>query len=516
MSKRMLVSLALVLAMLLPVATSAAPLKQEEMTYTVKLGDNLWTLAEKYLGRGPAYWAIVFAANEKAQEDETFAAIANPDLIHPGWKLFIPSAEEANDLLSGYTSEIREVVHGEAAYRATVYTHRDWHLHPSYLLISKSQGGRTTLIYNLREERQVSLFAYTPQGEQRLDWVDMNGDGLMELPYRVYQGGNCWTCLQMQVLQVRADDSVINLTESAPSEDRLGDKFALGSLTDVDNDGLLEWVVGDARFEFAFDLCHACSPSAVRLYAWDGETYRNASAQFPGYYQERIDELTAQVEQMAQSDEPWTGYELGPMISLLLAYENAGQREEGLALFEQYSDPELYAERASEEQLQSLREARDFFLSESASPFADPFNYCAAVGTIDAPDVRYVGPEAPDAIVEGLKKELEMSDDAPAEWFVAGTVWRCMGGKVLACFVGTNLPCTAKADTSRTPTPAMVDFCEANPTSDFIPAVVTGRETVYEWRCTDGVPEIVKELFKPDAQGFLSDFWYEISPGDDS
>ena len=122
----------------------------------------------------------------------------------------------------------------------------------------------------------------------------------------------------------------------------------------------------------------------------------------------------------------------------------------------------------------------------------------------------------PDAIVEGLKQELEMSDDAPAEWFVAGTVWRCMGGRVLACFVGANLPCTAKADTSRTPTPAMVDFCEADPTSDFIPAAVTGRETVYEWRCTDGAPEIVKELFKPDAQGFLSDFWYEISLGDDS
>jgi len=148
--------------------------------------------------------------------------------------------------------------------------------------------------------------------------------------------------------------------------------------------------------------------------------------------------------------------------------------------------------------------------------FADPFAYCAAVGTIDAPDVRYVGPEVPDVIVKSLRKELEMSDDAPIEWVVEGTVWRCMGGKVLACFVGANLPCTAKADTSRTPAPAMVDFCKANPTSDFIPAYIAGRETVYEWRCTDGAPEIVKELFKPDAQGFLSDFWYEISPGDDS
>ena len=148
--------------------------------------------------------------------------------------------------------------------------------------------------------------------------------------------------------------------------------------------------------------------------------------------------------------------------------------------------------------------------------FTDPFAYCAAVGAIDAPDARYTSSEVPEVIIKGLRKELETPDDAPMEWFVAGTVWRCMGGKVWACFVGANLPCTAKADTSQTPASAMVDFCNANPTSDFMPANVTGRETVYEWRCTDGVPEIVKELFKPDAQGFLSDFWYEISPGDDS
>jgi hypothetical protein len=98
------------------------------------------------------------------------------------------------------------------------------------------------------------------------------------------------------------------------------------------------------------------------------------------------------------------------------------------------------------------------------------------------------------------------------EWFVAGTFWRCMGGKVWACFVGANLPCTTKADTSRTPAAAMVDFCKANPASDSIPAYITGRATVYSWRCTNGAPEIVKDLVQPDAQGFLSNIWYELSP----
>jgi len=144
--------------------------------------------------------------------------------------------------------------------------------------------------------------------------------------------------------------------------------------------------------------------------------------------------------------------------------------------------------------------------------FTDPFAYCAAVVNIDTPDARYIGPKTPEVIIKGLRQALKTPDDAPMEWFTAGTFWRCMGGKVWACFVGANLPCTTKADTSRTPTADMVDFCKANPASDFIPAVVTGRATVYQWRCTNGAPEIVKELVKPDAQGFLSNIWYELSP----
>jgi peptide/nickel transport system substrate-binding protein len=96
MTKRRLINSFFVLAMLLPLVAgvvSAAPPAQEELTYTVKLGDNLWTLAEKYLGNGPAYWAIFNATNAKHEEDSSFASIEDPGLIHPGWKLLIPSAD---------------------------------------------------------------------------------------------------------------------------------------------------------------------------------------------------------------------------------------------------------------------------------------------------------------------------------------------------------------------------------------------------------------------------------------
>ena len=142
--------------------------------------------------------------------------------------------------------------------------------------------------------------------------------------------------------------------------------------------------------------------------------------------------------------------------------------------------------------------------------YTDPFAYCAAVGAVDAPGSDYVGPKTPPSIIDGLKKAANLSSDMPETIIESGTVWRCMNGRVWACFVGANLPCSEKADTSQTPTQPMVDFCQANPAAEAIPAAVTGRATVYEWRCTDGSPAIVKQLFQPDAQGFIADFWYEI------
>ncbi len=145
--------------------------------------------------------------------------------------------------------------------------------------------------------------------------------------------------------------------------------------------------------------------------------------------------------------------------------------------------------------------------------FSDPFAYCASVGTVDVPDARYTGPKVPDTVARGIMKASHASADAPLNVFVNNSFWRCVGGKVFACTVGANLPCQAKADTNRTPTPAEADFCQANRNSDVIPAAVTGRETVYQWRCANGSPEIVKQVLQPDARGFISDFWYEISPG---
>jgi hypothetical protein len=142
--------------------------------------------------------------------------------------------------------------------------------------------------------------------------------------------------------------------------------------------------------------------------------------------------------------------------------------------------------------------------------FDDPFAYCVAVGTIDAPDSRYTGEQLPRAVIQGIRAATGAPTDAPDEWYRAGTVWRCANGQVKACTVGANLPCEEKADLSEIPNESIVSFCKENPEAEVVPAVASGRATVFSWRCASGTPEIVGQIAQPDEQGFIDHIWYVI------
>jgi putative hemolysin len=139
----------------------------------------------------------------------------------------------------------------------------------------------------------------------------------------------------------------------------------------------------------------------------------------------------------------------------------------------------------------------------------DGGEYCAAVGTIDTPDGRYDGANMPESLIQGMIQQRIVSPDAPPE-FQRNAVWRCMDKSVWVCHFGANHPCQEKADTSQVPTSEVEEYCRVNPTADNIPAVVTGRATVYQWRCKNGVAKVVRQLFRKDPQGYLADFWHEL------
>lgn len=145
--------------------------------------------------------------------------------------------------------------------------------------------------------------------------------------------------------------------------------------------------------------------------------------------------------------------------------------------------------------------------------YSDPFTYCAAVGTIDTPDARYTGPQISDEIINDYKiaAGLETSTE-PMEMFRKTTIWRCMDNQVYACNFGANLPCNSKANVNKTPSPEMSDYCKANQDSDFIPMSFTGHSTIYSWHCVKDTPELLDQIEKVDAAGYLAQIWYPLQP----
>jgi len=103
-----------------------------------------------------------------------------------------------------------------------------------------------------------------------------------------------------------------------------------------------------------------------------------------------------------------------------------------------------------------------------------------------------------------------LSEDAPESLLVGGLSVRCMAGEVWACHVGANLPCWAKADTSREPAAALRDFCRESPGARVIPMVVTGRETIFSWVCKGTTPVTERTTSKVDPDGFIADIWTRV------
>lgn len=77
-----------------PTMTSAQEVVCES-DVVVQADDWLSKLAEKFYGDVLAYQVIADATNAKSATDDSYATIANVDIIEPGWKLCIPPAGEA-------------------------------------------------------------------------------------------------------------------------------------------------------------------------------------------------------------------------------------------------------------------------------------------------------------------------------------------------------------------------------------------------------------------------------------
>lgn len=140
-----------------------------------------------------------------------------------------------------------------------------------------------------------------------------------------------------------------------------------------------------------------------------------------------------------------------------------------------------------------------FALALAASARAEtPAAYCKRAGTDDT--TRPI----PESLVAAVNGAFGLH--LPAGLAMAGTVFRCGGGRVMVCTIGGNLPC-GKANTSRTPGAGAVQWCRGNPDASFIPAYATGHDTIYAWGCQAGAPRIVRQALQVDPRGFVGEFW---------
>jgi len=108
----------LLIAMLTALWGAPGPLQAQENqgeSYYIQHSDSLWQLAEKYLGDGNEFPRIIEATAAKAASDSSFQAIAAPDLIYPGQKIWIPAegmvitnrTDQADETAAGKSAEAR-------------------------------------------------------------------------------------------------------------------------------------------------------------------------------------------------------------------------------------------------------------------------------------------------------------------------------------------------------------------------------------------------------------------------
>lgn len=148
--------------------------------------------------------------------------------------------------------------------------------------------------------------------------------------------------------------------------------------------------------------------------------------------------------------------------------------------------------------------------SATAEPitFTDPFGYCAAIGTADAPDDLWSGVRVPAPIIDPVRANY----GAAAKVDETNVLWRCMAGRVMRCFSWGTHYCGIQDESTNAP-PRVVEYCRRQPDTDNAGGRATmGYATVYWWACRGGAPVISYRRITTDERGFDVNEWVQVTP----
>lgn len=195
-------------------------------------------------------------------------------------------------------------------------------------------------------DEDIQFAGYGTSWDTPLGWSDLTGDATLELPIWASNGGSCFACTRIYVLQLtpaagasRATPRwrIRELTGAVPYSNLIRNPMIPKFLSDNDGDGVAEVEVLDAHFEYAFGLDLVYSPRVYHYWAWNGRRYQDISATSPAFFEPQIERGRVAVQ--ASYNQPLaTRDTLGKALVLLLAYDANGRREEGWPVFLNLTD----------------------------------------------------------------------------------------------------------------------------------------------------------------------------------
>jgi hypothetical protein len=139
-------------------------------------------------------------------------------------------------------------------------------------------------------------------------------------------------------------------------------------------------------------------------------------------------------------------------------------------------------------------------LASVAARAEEPAGLCRRVGTDDT--LRVI----PRSLVPAVRKLFDLR--ASTGSIERTTQYRCMEGSVMVYNVGANLPC-GKANQSRN-LPAVDAYCRANPGASFVPAFVTGHDTIWRFACAGTEARAAGPAAPLDGRGFFAQYWRAV------
>lgn len=251
---------------------------------------------------------------EKARAD---ARVPDPDPIPAAFRPAIAAFERKGLGVSAF-SEYRAVA---GRYLAVIFQYPeaagDRAGMKSLKLYFQRAGSSVVSSSELFDEMSIGFGTYE---EPDLAFADINKDGVLEFVVSAANGGNCWACSNVRIYALGGPAPRLLVAEPM-------------TLRDLNGDGTLELLVGDARWESYDDFSHASAPGGTMVYEWREGKYLFAGADAKGFYDKEIDryrgELAEAIAMINAADDASDERYLGLALSIYIVRCYTGEFEKG-------------------------------------------------------------------------------------------------------------------------------------------------------------------------------------------